>query len=100
MVQNAKMFKEGGRRDMIITGCLLGYDAAFLGGFLAKLVVLHWWLLVRNSSYYEYVKKKLVSAIERNPYDRGCWRNVYWMLCRRIPKARVDMRVERNNGQR
>lgn len=66
-------------------------DVLFLVGYLAKFFSSHTILLTSNDSYYENEKQKRKSAIDKNPFDRGCCRNIYLILCRKIPKTRVDL---------
>ena len=77
-------------RIVAFMAVVLGCDVLFFAIFLGKFFYLHTLLLVSNYSYYENDQQKLKSAIDKNPYDRGCCRNVYLLLCRRIPKTRVN----------
>jgi hypothetical protein len=45
-----------------------------IGWSITGLLILHWWLLVRNRSTLELIK---VLMRDRNPFDLGVWRNVW-----------------------
>ena len=91
-------FKTNDRNTFVIVlSVLMFYDLMFLAFFLVKLCIVHSWLLSSNTSFYEYIKKKNISAIKTNPYNKGCCRNLYLNLFKQIPKARVDLRVERTD---
>lgn len=75
--------------------CVIFFDLMFEVFFLGKLMIVHTSLIWRNYTFYEHIKKKFASATNINPYRKNFCRNIYFALFRRIPKAFLDMAVER-----
>ena len=67
--------------------------------FLMKLCVLHSYLLIKGSTFYEYIKRKYYNAIQRHPFNYGICRNCYNVLCRRRVKGKVNSTEERNDNR-
>ena len=82
---------------VILLSIVIFFDLMFLAFFLMKLCVIHSWLVRKNVTFYEHIKKKYANAINENPFTRGFFRNLYLSLFRFIPKSRVDMSKERED---
>lgn len=66
------------------------------GGFTLFLALFHCHLIFTQKTTLEFLFKTY--AEKENPFDKGCWKNLSFFLCKTVEKSEIDleylMRVE------
>lgn len=68
---------------------------AFIVFFLSRLGILHCKLVLKNLTFYEYLKKKLVSPTKTNPFYKTAWLHFYRLILQFTPKSLLN--IKENN---
>ena len=84
---------------LIIIGMsfLILYDVLFIVFFLGKLWILHTYLIFKNSTFYEYIKKKW-KTYGINPFDKYLFYSFYRILWKFVPKSSMKVFENEDNN--
>jgi hypothetical protein len=84
---------------LIIIGMsfLILYDVLFIVFFLGKLWILHTYLIFKNSTFYEYIKKKW-KRYGINPFDKYLFYSFYRILWKFVPKSSMKVFENEDNN--
>jgi hypothetical protein len=72
------------------------FDTMFVALFIGKLLILHLYLIFKNLTFYEYIKKKWKKFPGVNPYFKNCCFSFYRIIVKFVPKSRFFMFDEEN----
>ena len=99
IVQSVKDKEEKKIKFRIFTICVIAgitfYELMFLLFFLGKLFYVHIRLVLKNITFYEYLKKKLINPAKHNPFYKNISQNLYRLLIALNPKSLLNGHIRR-----